>query len=73
MKKEKKYGKMARVGELFQKEIKDINKKRIEKGKSEDKVSTEKISNLIVKHYEFKKIKKEIINLEEEVLEGKWK
>lgn len=70
--KDKEYGKMARIGIRFHGEVKDINKKRILKGKSEDKISIEKISNLIVKHKDFNQIKKEIIELDEEVIEEKW-
>lgn len=62
---------MARVGQLFHEEIKDIKNKRIEKKTSEEKVSTEKISNLIVKHKDFNQIKKEIIELPEDILEEK--
>ncbi len=69
--KKEKGGKMARIGKLFHLEVKSINRKRIELRKSEEKISTEKISNLIAYHKSFKQIKKEIINLEEEVLEQK--
>lgn len=64
----------ARIGKRFHSEIERIKTERIKKGKSKDKISTEKITNLIVRHNDsWGDISKDIINLEEEELERVWK
>lgn len=56
----------AKIGKRFHKEIENIKDERLRNGKSKDRPSTHKISNLIVKHKHWKEIKKDIINLEQE-------
>jgi hypothetical protein len=63
-----KYGVQQRVGERFVEEVDDIKIERIKNKKSKEKPSTKTISNLIVRHKNFKKIKEDIIYLEEEKL-----
>lgn len=63
----KKYGIQARIGERFDKEIEDIKIARIVNKKSKEKPSTKTISNLIARHKYFKKIKEDIIDIEEEL------
>ncbi len=58
-------GKMTRVGERFYKEIELIKDKRLRNGKSKDRVSTEKITNLLVRHNSWPKIVNEIIEADE--------
>lgn len=65
---EKKYGVQARVGERFLEELEDIKIERIKNQKSKDKISTKMISDLIVRHKNFKLIKQDIIELSEELL-----
>ena len=66
-----KYGVQQRVGHRFDEELEEIKVARIENKKSKEKVSTAKISNLIVRHKNFKKIKEDIIELEEGELDEK--
>lgn len=61
-----KYGVQQRVGHRFDKELEEIKVARIKNKKSKEKVSTAKISNLIVRHKNFQKIKEDIIELEED-------
>lgn len=57
----------ARIGNKFHIEIERIKDARLRNGKSTERVSTEKITNLIVKHNEaWERISKDIINAEEE-------
>lgn len=66
-------GIMARLGEKFHEEIEKIKTERIRIGKSKERVSTEKLTNLIVKHKEaWALISKDLINLKEEELEKLW-
>lgn len=65
----KKYGVQQRVGHRFDQELEDIKVARIKNNKSKEKISTAKISNLIVRHKSFKKIKEDIIELEEDKLD----
>lgn len=51
----------TRVGERFNKEVEEIKKKRIELGIDKKKKSTRFLSDLIVRHLLWKKIKEEII------------
>lgn len=69
VKMEKKYGKQARIGMRFYDEVEEIKLERIKNGKSKDKPSTEKISNLIARHKGFKKVKEDIIKLEEDLID----
>lgn len=66
-------GIQARMGERFHKEIERIKDERLRNGKSKDRVSTERITNLIVRHKEsWNSIAKDIINAEEGELEKVW-
>jgi hypothetical protein len=70
MKKKKKNGGLpARIGVRFFKEIESIKDKRLKNGKSKDRVSTEKISNLIVRHKNWLELKNDIINAGQEEVE----
>lgn len=64
--KSKNGGKMARIGNKFHDELKDIKKERIKNGKSEDMSSTSKITNLITRHAFWINIKKDLINAKDE-------
>lgn len=69
LKMEKKYGIQARIGERFDEEIEEIKIARVTNKKSKEKPSTKTISNLIARHKNFKKIKEDIIKLEEDMLD----
>jgi hypothetical protein len=57
----------ARIGKRFHEEIEKIKDARLKNGKSKERPSTEKITNLIVRHKEsWKYISNDIINAEEE-------
>ncbi len=56
----------SRMGARFHKEIELIKDKRLRNGKSKDRVSTEKITNLIVRHTSWPKISNEIIEADDE-------
>ncbi len=62
-------GVMSRIGERFYKEIERIKDERLKNGKSRDRVATEKITNLIIRHKLWKDISKEMINIDEEEVE----
>ena len=55
--------KTARMGEDFSKEIEYIKKKRLDTGIDKKKKSTKKLTNLIVKHNLWKKIKEDTIKI----------
>jgi len=59
-------GKMARIGNKFHEEIKEIRKERIKNGKDPELSTTSKITNLITRHSLWKDIKKGVINIEDE-------
>jgi len=59
-------GKQARVGSRFFDEVEKIKDARLRNGKSKERISSEKITNLIVRHVMFKQISEEIINSKEE-------
>ena len=56
----------SRIGERFYKQIESIKDKRLRNGKSKDRVATEKITNLIVRHKLWPQIAEEIIGANEE-------
>ena len=62
----KKGGVQSRIGERFYEEVERIKNKRLKNGKSKDRVATEKITNLIVRHKLWPEIAKEIIEIDEE-------
>lgn len=59
-------GVMSRIGERFYKEVELIKDKRLKNGKSKERVATEKITNLIVRHSSWPEIAKKIIESDEE-------
>ena len=59
-------GKQSRIGEKFYKEVELIKDKRLRNGKSNERVATEKITNLIVRHKLWPEIAKEIIEIDKE-------
>ena len=60
------YGKQARVGFKFYKELENIKDKRLRNGKSKERVSTEKITNMITKHESWEGIRDDIIKSTQE-------
>ena len=56
----------SRMGERFYKEVELIKDKRLRNGKSKERLATEKITNLIVRHKLWPEIAKEIIEADEE-------
>lgn len=56
----------CRNGRKFYDEIERIKDQRLRNGKSKDRVSTEKITNLIVAHKGWSTLAEEIIELSEE-------
>lgn len=55
--------KTARMGEDFSKEIENIKQERLDKGIDKKRKSTKKLTNLIVKHKAWEKIKKDTIEI----------
>jgi len=68
----RKGGYPTRVGEKFHEEINGIMIGRIKNGKSKEKISSEKITDLIARHKDFAKIKEEILNIDDKELEKIW-
>lgn len=58
----------ARIGKKFHTEIERIKKERIIKGKLKDIISTEKLTELIIRHKDWEKVSKDLIELSEEEL-----
>jgi len=56
----------SRIGSNFFKRIEEIKDTRLTDGKDKDRLSSEKITNLIVKHKLWKEIEKDIINATQE-------
>ena len=56
----------SRMGVRFYKEIELIKDKRLRNGKSKDRISTEKVTNLIVRHTSWPEIAQKIIEADEE-------
>lgn len=61
-------GRMSRIGEKFHKAIEEIRDEKIKNktSKSRDRVSTEKITNLIIRHKHWLDISKDIVDAPEE-------
>lgn len=59
--KSKNGGIMARIGEKFHEEMEDIKNKRLRNGKSLDRDSTSKITNLMIRHKLWNDIKADLI------------
>lgn len=65
--KNKKHGGFpCRIGEKFHKVIEEIKDARLRNGKSKERVSTEKITNLITRHNSWKEIFLNIVEASEE-------
>ncbi|TET07431.1 MAG: hypothetical protein E3J83_05075 [Candidatus Atribacteria bacterium] len=62
-------GVMSRVGEKFYKEVERIKDARLKNGKSKDRVATEKVTNLMIRHEDWKNIATRIIEASEEEVE----
>lgn len=56
----------SRIGERFYKQVELIKDERLKNGNSKDRVATEKVTNLIVRHKLWPEIAKEIIEADEE-------
>lgn len=56
----------SRIGGKFRRKIEEIKDARLINGKSKDRISTEKITNMIVRHNDWSKISKHIIEAKEE-------
>lgn len=65
----KKGGKSSRLGEMFYREIESLKDARLRNGKSKERVSTEKITNLIVRHKGWKEIAESIIEAKKEEID----
>jgi len=59
-------GVQSRMGERFYKEVELIKDKKLRNGTAKDRVATEKITNLIVRHKLWPEIAKEITEADEE-------
>jgi len=53
----------ARIGGDFSKELEEIKKERVNRGIDKKKKSTRKLTNLMVKHKHFQKIKIDTIEI----------
>lgn len=58
---------LARIGKYFNKEIEEIKEERLKLGMDKKKKSTRLLTNLIIKHQNWGKIKQDTINIK---LEG---
>ena len=64
-KKAKNGGVQSRLGHRFCNELEKIKDAKLRNGTAKDRISTEKISNLIVRHNNWEEIKKHIIEADE--------
>ena len=69
MEKKKTQSHAARLGTNFFNKVEKIKDARLRNGKSKERISTEKVTNLIVKHTLWCKIEKDIINATEQEVE----
>ena len=53
----------ARIGEDFSKELEEIKKERVDRGIDKKKKSTRRLTNLMIKHKDFQKIKEDTIKI----------
>ena len=53
----------ARIGEDFSREMEEIKKERVDRGIDKKKKSTRRLTNLMVKHKHFQKIKEDTIEI----------
>lgn len=54
---------LQRIGEDFNNEIEEIKNIRLERGMDKKKKSTRRLTNLIIKHRGWKKIREDTINI----------
>ncbi len=66
MSEEKLKRKASRIGMLFHEEIEKIKDQRLIEGRSKERVSTGKLTNMITKHEYWKEISKAIIKAPQE-------
>lgn len=59
----------ARIGHKFSEKLEFIKDERLANRKSKERVSTEKLTNLIIKHPSWEDIEKDIINATSEEIE----
>ena len=59
-------GIMSRIGKRFYKEVERIKDARLRNGKSKDRIATEKITNLIIRHKVWKEVADAMIEIDEE-------
>lgn len=59
----------SRIGTNFFKRVEEIKDTRLTSGKDKERISSEKITNLIVKHKFWKEVEKDIINATKEEVE----
>lgn len=59
-------GKQARVGVRFHEAIEEIVDLRLKAGTSKDRVSVEKITNMIIKHKFWKSLSQDLVNAKAE-------
>lgn len=59
----------ARLGNNFFKRIEEIKNARLKKGIDKERISTEKVTNLIIKHNSWSDVEKDIINATSEEVE----
>ncbi len=69
MDKKKTQSHAARLGTNFFNKVEKIKDARLRNGKSKERVSTEKVTNLIVKHRFWEEVEKDIINATQEEVE----
>lgn len=58
--------KHSKVGENFHKEVELIKDRRLRNGKSRDRISTEKLTNMIIRHDGWQEIFNDLCNEDEE-------
>ncbi len=59
----------SRMGYKFHEAIEDIKDKRLKKGMDRGRISTEKVTNLIIKHNSWKGVSDDIIEADEAEVE----
>lgn len=65
----KKGGKISRIGLRFFSEIEKIKDIRLKNGKSNERIATEKITNLIINHKFWRNISEDIMQAEQEEID----
>lgn len=60
----KQNNKTARIGEDFNKELEEIKNERLERKIDKKRKSTKKLTNLIIKHKNWPKVKEDLIEVD---------